>query len=84
LKTYHIVITDPHVQQWFNKLFDSAELSSNVESMARDRLDESKITNELEPIFGKDTPCFFIKDEKMDTKSFGLIVRQRKIDVLFT
>jgi len=64
MKTYKIVINDPNVQKWFNRLFDQAELSSTIESMAKERLDESNLTIELEPIFGKDTPCFLSKIKK--------------------
>ncbi|MDG6229705.1 MAG: hypothetical protein QCH96_07045 [Candidatus Thermoplasmatota archaeon] len=64
MKTYRIVITDPNVQSWFNTLFDQAELSRTIECMARDRLDEAKITVELEPIFGKEAHCFLSKIKK--------------------
>ena len=64
MKAYRIVTTDPNVQSWFNKLFDQAELSRAIECMARNRLEEAKITVELEPIFGKETPCFLSKIKK--------------------
>ena len=40
MKRYSIMISDPKVQYWFNVLFDEAKLSSTIEQLARNHMDD--------------------------------------------
>jgi len=38
MKRYSIIISDPVVQQWFNFLYDEAQLSKTIENFAKSHI----------------------------------------------
>ena len=45
MKRYSIIISDPVVQQWFNLLYDEAQLSRTIEDFAKSHIE--KVQKEL-------------------------------------
>jgi hypothetical protein len=65
MKRYSIVISDPVVQQWFNMLYDEAQLSKTIEGFALAHMEQTR-KDFLKLINQRDNPqtCVYSRKEK--------------------